>query len=175
MRDRLASETGEEREARLQQMRDQLASETGEEREARLQQMSAQQRDRLASETAEERDIRLQCYSVRHREQIVVLSQLPLFEQRSVRTKMLRFHAHMASLDSPQCTTCSEMFPSSFAHKILSVCAAVATSTVQRCTLQPTIWTQAPYHPSCRLVYIIMLIIYRIDVYIIIHVPSYKD
>ena len=42
---------------------------------------------------------------------------------------------------------------SSFAHKIPSVCAAVATSTVQRCTLQPTIWTQAPYHPSCRLVY----------------------
>ena len=42
---------------------------------------------------------------------------------------------------------------SSFTHKIPSVCAAVATSTVQRCTLQPTIWTQAPYHPSCRLVY----------------------
>ena len=42
---------------------------------------------------------------------------------------------------------------SSFAHKIPSVCAAVATSTVQRCTLQPTIWIQAPYHPSCRLVY----------------------
>ena len=41
----------------------------------------------------------------------MVQSQLPLFEQRSVRTKMLRFHAHVASLDSPQCTTCSEMFP----------------------------------------------------------------
>ena len=31
MRDRLASETGEEREARLQQMRNRLESETGEE------------------------------------------------------------------------------------------------------------------------------------------------
>ena len=114
-REKLASETTEERESRLQQMsaqqRNRLASETAEERESRLQQMSAQQCDRLASETAEEEDIRLQCYSVRHREQIVVLSQLPLFEQRSVRTKMQRFHAHMASLESPQCTTCSEMFP----------------------------------------------------------------
>ena len=109
--DRLTAETGEERDARLQQMRDRLASETGEEREARLQQMSAQQHDRLVSETAEERDIRLQCYSVRHREQIVVLSQLPLFEQRSVPTKMLRFHAHMASLDSPQCTTLLQNVP----------------------------------------------------------------
>ena len=57
---------------------DRLTAETGEEREARLQQMSAQQRDRLASETAEERDNRLQYYSVRHREQIMVQSQLPL-------------------------------------------------------------------------------------------------
>ena len=116
MRDRLASETAVEKESRLQQMsvqqRDRLASETAKEKESKLQQMSAQQHDRLASETAEERDIRLQCYSVRHREQIVVLSQLPLFEQRSVRTKMLGFHAHMASLDSPQCTTLLlKMFP----------------------------------------------------------------
>ena len=53
---RLASETEEERAARLQQMRDRLASETEEERADRLQQM----RDRLASETEEERAARLQ-------------------------------------------------------------------------------------------------------------------
>ena len=90
-----------------------LASETAEERTARLQQMSANRHERLASEIAEERDleVRLQYYSDRHRELQVVQSQLPLFEQRSVRTKMLRFHAHMASLDSPQCSTCSERFP----------------------------------------------------------------
>ena len=67
--------------------------------------------ERLASETAEDRTARLQYYSDRHRELQVVQSQLPLFEQRSVRTKMSSFHDHLASLDSPQCTTCSERFP----------------------------------------------------------------
>ena len=94
-------ETAEERTARLQQMsanrHERLASETAEERTARLQQMSANQHKRLASETAE---VRLQYYSDRHRELQVVQSQLPLFEQRSVHTKMLRFHAHMASLSN---------------------------------------------------------------------------
>ena len=60
VRDRLASETTEERQARLQQMsvhqREKLASKTTKEREARLQQM----RDRLASEITEERKARLQ-------------------------------------------------------------------------------------------------------------------
>ena len=49
MRDRLAAETEEEREARLQQMRVRLAAETPEEREARLQQMSTYQHERLAA------------------------------------------------------------------------------------------------------------------------------
>ena len=40
MRDRLPAETGEEREARLQEMRVRLATETPKQREARLQQMS---------------------------------------------------------------------------------------------------------------------------------------
>ena len=102
---------------------DRLASETAEERESRLQQMSAQQRDRLVSETAEERDIRLQCYSVRHREQIMVLSQLPLFEQRSVRTKMLRFHAHWICHSVPPAPKCSLV--------LLAACAiALASDTV---------------------------------------------
>ena len=59
MRDRLATELAEEREARLQQMRDRLATESVEEREARLQQMSTHQRERLATESAEEREARL--------------------------------------------------------------------------------------------------------------------
>ena len=91
-------------------LHERLASETAEERTARLQQMSTNQHERLASETAEEREVRLQYYGDRHRDLQVVQSQLPLFEQCSVRTKMLRFHAHMASLDSPQCSTCSERF-----------------------------------------------------------------
>ena len=60
MRDQLATELAEEREARLQQMRDRLAAKSVEEREARLQQMSTRQRERLATESAEEREARLQ-------------------------------------------------------------------------------------------------------------------
>ena len=80
--ERLASQTSEERAARLQEMsarlRERLAFETAEERTARLQQMSANQPERLASETAEEREVRLQYYSDKHRELQVVQSQLPL-------------------------------------------------------------------------------------------------
>ena len=58
-------------------MRDRLASETEEERAARLQQMSASQHHRLAAETGSEREARLQ----RNREgQRGQQSQLPLFE-----------------------------------------------------------------------------------------------
>ena len=50
--DRLATESAEEREARLWQMHDarRLASESAENREARLQQLSARRHDGLASE-----------------------------------------------------------------------------------------------------------------------------
>ena len=61
--ERLAAETPEERETRLQQVRDRLTVETPEEREARLQQMSINQRERLAVENSEERELRLQHYS----------------------------------------------------------------------------------------------------------------
>ena len=56
---RLATETEEERAARLQRVRDRLASETEEERAARLQQMSANQHHKLAAETGSEREARL--------------------------------------------------------------------------------------------------------------------
>ena len=110
-RDRLAAETPDEREARLQYMRDRLAAETPEEREARLQHMSTYQHERLAAETAEEREVRLQCDRQRHRDQQLVQSQLPLFEQHSIRAKMHKFHAHFATLDLSTCTTCLESFP----------------------------------------------------------------
>ena len=78
------------------------------EREARLQQMSVFQHDRLASKTMREREVRLQSCRDRLRQLQVVQSWLPLFEQHSVRTNVLGFHADMASLDSAQCTTCLE-------------------------------------------------------------------
>ena len=66
-------------------MRDRLASETEEERTARLQRMSANQRHRLAAETGSEREARLQ----RNREgQRGQQSQLPLFEQPSVQAAL---------------------------------------------------------------------------------------
>ena len=95
-RRRLAGETDEVRQARLQRMTDRLADETAEEREARLQQTTASNYARLAAETAEEREARLQSDRLRHRQQQVMQAQLPLFQQSSVRTKMRKFHAHMA-------------------------------------------------------------------------------
>ena len=64
MRDRLAAESDEERETRLQRMRDRLAAESDEERETRLQRM----RDRLAAESVEQREARLQQMSIHQRE-----------------------------------------------------------------------------------------------------------
>ena len=68
-RHRLATKTEEERAARLQRMRDRLASETEEERAARLQQMSANQHHRLAAETGSEREanVDMQYCLSRHR------------------------------------------------------------------------------------------------------------
>ena len=54
MRDRLAAESPQEREARLQQMRDRLAAESPEGRDSRLQNMSILQR------AVEGREVRLQ-------------------------------------------------------------------------------------------------------------------
>ena len=102
---RLDAETAEEREARLQYMRDRLSAEIPEEREARLQHMSTYQHERLAAETAKEREVKLQCDRQRHRDQQLVQSQLPLFEQDSIRAKMHKFHAHFATLDLSKCTT----------------------------------------------------------------------
>ena len=59
--ERLAAETEEQREARLQRMRsDRLAAKTEEQREARLQKMHANQSERLAAETEQQREARLQ-------------------------------------------------------------------------------------------------------------------
>ncbi len=110
--ERLAAETTEERVARLQRMselqQERLAAETTEERVARLQRMSERQRERLAAETTDERAARLQHDQESHRG---AQSDLPLFEQPAVRARMCKFHAHLAALESPRCTTCSEAFP----------------------------------------------------------------
>ena len=75
-----------------------MAAETAEEREARLEGLRAAQQERLAAETVEEREARQQNDRNRHGE-------------RSVQTKMLKFHREIASLSWPQCATCNEKFP----------------------------------------------------------------
>ena len=111
MRIRLASETPEERETRLQQMRIRLASETPEERETRLQQMSERQRQRLAAETVEERETRLRQDRVAHREQ-----------RSSVQSKMTNFHRQLATLTFERCSVCSEGFPGLQLHSQSTEC-----------------------------------------------------
>ena len=73
---------------RLQQMstnqHERLAGETPEEREKKLQQM----KDRRAAETPEERELRLEGYSTRYMEQQSVQPQLPLFQQHFIQAKM---------------------------------------------------------------------------------------
>ena len=104
-------------------MRDRIAAETAEEREARLLCMSTLQHQRLAAETVSERDGRLQQISEResdncaHREH-----SSHLHNQVQMRTR--RFHTQIASLSSPKCSTCLEVsLVFSFAHHPQSFCA----------------------------------------------------
>ena len=75
--------------------------------------------------------------------------------ERSVQTKMLKFHGQIASLNSLQCTTCSVriFLASGLAVNPLNACAAARTSTSQSCIPLPTIWILAPFLPSCRFVH----------------------
>ena len=120
--ERLAVETTEERDAKL---------ETAEERDARLETQRAAQQERLAVETteerdakletAEERDTRLETQRAAQQERLAVETaeervarqrhDRDWHSERSVQTKTLKFHSQISSLSCPQCTTCSEKFP----------------------------------------------------------------
>ena len=133
--ERLANESHEERETRLMQLsasqQKRLANESHEERETRLMQLSASQQERLANETHEGREARLlqlntackirQSYESpqdrktrlsrdreRHRIQQALRVQLPLLNERSVQTKVSKFHEHMSSLSVSKCSVCME-------------------------------------------------------------------
>ena len=94
MRDRLALESPQEREARLRQVsaqqHERLAKESVEEREARLRQLSAQQRERLATESVEEREARLRQLSAQQCERFATES----VEERESRLRQLSIHQH---------------------------------------------------------------------------------
>ena len=91
---RLALETVEERERRLQQLHDnraeRLASETIEERESRLQQLRDNKAERLASETSEERDTRLQVQRDTRKQRIISETE----SERAIRLEHLRVIAN---------------------------------------------------------------------------------
>ena len=160
--EQLAAETTPERDVRLQLMSAlqdvRLAAESAAEtpgcsrwvpvvwkigRDTRLHQM----RDRLAAETTVERDARLEYDRARHREQQTVQSQVPLFQQCSIQVKVRKFHANMATLDMPVCTTCSERFPGLQTQP--SVCVVVVTNILTKYTPLITTWTLAPYYLNC--------------------------
>ena len=72
-----------------------LAAETEEEREARIQHVSTYQHERVAAEIAEEREVRLQSDRQRHRDQQLVqscLNSIP-FELRCISFMHTVFHS----------------------------------------------------------------------------------
>ena len=166
MRNRLAAETPEEMETRLQ---DRLAVETPEETETKLQYLPTQkvgswnpwgERSKI---TADEQLSAQKISSVKllRRNKITMLSykeqsvqpQLPLFQQCSVKAKLRKFHANMATLDTPVYALLAQWnsLASSFTQTQLSVCIVAMTSIFRKCITLPTTWTQAPYHHNCRL------------------------
>ena len=93
--------------------RERYATESAEERAARLQQVSANQHERLATESAEEREARFLHVCANQRERRAAESSSLThatieepFKQRSVQLKMRKFHEHFASLGSPKCIQC---------------------------------------------------------------------
>ena len=120
---RIATESAEEREARLQQVRSvqdrRIATESADEREARLQQLRVAQQQRIATETSEEIEAR----RARHRRNHMDLktAEVPLFQQTHVRFKMRQFHSRLKSVCVPRCVTKVSMHLS-ISH---SLCSAV--------------------------------------------------
>ena len=113
---RIAAETSEEREARLQLLRrnqeQRIVAESSEEREARLQQLRHNQQQRIASETLQETEARRQRDRESHVQQTsAVTSNQPELHQPMVQSKMSKFHSEMASLQMSMCITCRERFP----------------------------------------------------------------
>ena len=88
-----------------------LATESQEEREARLQQVILSQQQRLASETPSEAQIRHEQDRENHRRRRNMDLALPLFQQPAVRSKMTNFHSKIAALEMSKCITCLEKFP----------------------------------------------------------------
>ena len=94
---RLSSETNDKREARLDRMSDnqhlRLAAETNSERATRLEHQSANHHLRLAVKTDDEREARMECVTALMQQRRDLDERLPLHEQHHVQAAMHSFHA----------------------------------------------------------------------------------
>ena len=112
---RIDQETSEARQARLETMRAahqlRMDQETPEARQARLETMRAARQLRIDRETSEARQARLQQDRERQRQQREVNSDVSLFEQPAVSSKMRNFHTKLVSLEFYKCSSCLERFP----------------------------------------------------------------
>ena len=80
-------------------MRDRLATESVEEREARLQQMSTRQREQLATESAEEREARLY-----HTDSMPIVDMSSNASSCTITADLLNWHLSFGLLRlAPQC------------------------------------------------------------------------
>ena len=152
----------EHREPRLQydreRHREARSDERLEHREARLQRDRESHREARSDERLEHREARLQCDRESHRESYREqrMQGVPLFQQHSVQTKMLKFHAHFATMELLRCSTCSEAFPGLHLHPGSSECtlwagqAVGGTSVHPSCTPLAITWTLAPFQHNCR-------------------------
>ena len=102
MKDWLAAETQQQREARLERMsalrNERLVAETQQQREARLERMSALRCERIASETQQQREARLLNDRQAHRDHHAL---------HSVQSRMIKFHKHISTLHITSCSICS--------------------------------------------------------------------
>ena len=96
-----------------------IATESAEEREARLQQLRVAQQQRIATETSEEIEARRARDRRNHMD--LKTTEVPLFQQTCVRFKMRQFHSRLKSVCVPRCVTKVSMHLS-ISH---SLCSAV--------------------------------------------------
>ena len=81
-----------------------IATESAEEREARLQQLRVTQQQRIATETTSEE---IEARRARDRQSHMDLktAEVPLFQQTCVHFKMRQFHSRLKSVCVPRCVT----------------------------------------------------------------------
>ena len=111
-----------------------IATESAEEREARLQQLRVAQQQRIATETSEEIEARRARDRRNHMD--LKTAEVPLFQQTCVRFKMRQFHSRLKSVCVPRCVTKVSMHLSishslcSAAHSYDSLCRRSSRSPI---------------------------------------------